>query len=100
MIERYCVPLSGALAVQGGRVMRFPKGLQQLLVGDHFGIVFDLNDLGVAGVAGANFLVGRILFGAAGIAAGDGLDAGEHLKHRFGAPETAAAQRGDFSVIG
>jgi len=39
-------------------------------------IVLDLNDLGVAGIADANFLVGGIHLRAAGIAAGNGLDAG------------------------
>ena len=53
----------------------------------------------VAGVTGANFVVSRILFSAAGIAAGDGLDAREHLENRFGAPKAAAAQRGGLSVI-
>jgi len=93
-------PVVGALGIHGGRVMGLPEGVDQLLVGNHLGIVLDLDDLRVAGVAGADLLVGWILLCAPRIAAGDRLDAGEHLVDGFGAPETAAAQRGDLKVVG
>src|SRR6266704_3069502 len=89
-----------ALAVQSRRVVSFPKSCQQPLVGNDCGIVFDLNDLGMPGVAGANILVGWVICRASRVAASDRLNAGEHLEDRFGAPEAAAAESGEFSFVG
>src|SRR5467141_2046338 len=89
-----------ALAVQSRRVVSFPKSCQQFFVGNKGGIVFDLNDLGMPGIAGANVLVGWVVCRASRVAASDRLNAGEHLEDRFGAPETAAAESGEFSFVG
>jgi hypothetical protein len=76
--------------------MRFPKDFQQFLVGDDRRIKCELNDFGMAGVAGANLLVtgiGRLSTGETG---NDRLDAGDALENGLGAPEAAAPEGGDL----
>ena len=76
------------------------KGFQKFFIRDNLGIIFNLDDFGVAGGAGANFFVSRIFFGAACKTAGDGLYTRQHLKNRLGAPETTAAKSGGFRFVG
>ena len=47
-----------ALAVEGGRVVEIEKRVQQLLEADLLGIEIEFDDLGVAGLVGADVLVG------------------------------------------
>ena len=88
-----------ALAVQRGGIVGVPEIAQQFLVGNFLRVKLDLDDLGVAGVAAANLMVGRIFGVPAGVAAGDGEDAGQPLKDRFRTPEAAATHRGKFRVV-
>ena len=87
------------LPVERGRIMRRPEDIQQTLERELLRVELDLRHLRVAGGAGANVFVGRVLLFAARVAARHGLHAVEPLKHRFGTPETAAAQRGQFRRI-
>ncbi len=83
-----------ALAVERGRIVRLPKYLQQLLVGDDRGVELNLDDFGVACCARADLLVGGVGGRAPGKAGGDRFDAGDALENRLRAPEAAAAKRG------
>lgn len=47
-----------ALTIQGCRVMYLPKYIEQLLVGDLFGVILDENGFCVAGSVSADLLVG------------------------------------------
>ena len=92
MIERYCVPDVVALAHALRRVVVLPERLEELLVGDPRRVERDLDDLGVAGPAGADLLVGRVRRVAAGVADGRGHDAGELPEVLLVAPEAAEAE--------
>ncbi len=83
----------GSLVVQLGRVMRHREiNLQDGAVGNLLRIERHLHRLGVAGAAGADHLIMRRLFVAAGIAGdGRGHPLGM-LKHRLHAPKAAACQ--------
>jgi hypothetical protein len=56
----------------------------------------ELDDFGVAGVAGANLVVSGINRRAAGETGDDRFDAGDALENGLGAPEAAAAEGGDL----
>ena len=92
-------PFVCALAIEGSRIMGLPEGVEDLRKGDHLGIKFDLDDLGVAGLAGTNILVSGVLGFAAGVATHDTFDSGKHLKQGFSAPEAAAAQDYKFCLV-
>ena len=59
-------------------------------------VVGDLDDLGVAGAAGADLFVGGFVDGAVAVAGDDGLHAFESLEDGFAAPEAAFAEGGGF----
>ena len=61
----------GPLAVRGGRVVDRPEDVEELVVGDLLGVVVDLDDLGVAGPAGADVAIGRVGERPARVADGD-----------------------------
>src|SRR6476469_8865411 len=53
------------LPIQLGWIMGFPKKIEQLLVTDHEGVVFDKHDFGVPGAIAANLFVGWTFCSAA-----------------------------------
>lgn len=89
-----------ALLIQSGGIVGGPEEIDNFLVADFGGIVVDLNDLGVAGGLGADFLIGRVFLMTACESADDPGDAVLHLELRFGTPETTAAQGGDGGFCG
>ena len=86
-----------ALGVERRRVMNDKKHVEQVGITQHRRIESDPYDLGMTGVAAAYVLVSRIGEMAAAVAGFDGIDAGQSVKHRLEAPETAAAQRRHFT---
>ena len=61
-------PEVGGDAARIGGVMGFPKDIEQLVEAYPRGVVGDFDRLGVAGFAGADFLVGRVFGGPARVA--------------------------------
>src|SRR5262249_32339704 len=49
-----------SLPVQRGRIVIFPKNVQQYLVGDHGRVKLDLHGFGVSCTVGTDLLVGRL----------------------------------------
>ena len=90
----------GTLTIEGGRVMRLPEKIDDLFVGNLCRVVLYLHHLGMAGFAGPDFLVGRILGLPAGVAGHNGDDAGEAFVNGFDAPEASSAEGGCFSFHG
>src|SRR5262249_19682163 len=82
----------GALAVQGGGVVKVEEDFEDVGVGDLLGVELDFYSLGVAGLAGADFFVGGIAGKAAGVAGADRPNAAQAFEHRLGAPEAASGQ--------
>ena len=82
----------GALAVKLCKIVGLEKQLCQLLVADYFGIIRDLDGLGVAGFVGADLLVGGIVNVAARVSDGCGDNAGYFVEVIFGPPETAGCE--------
>src|SRR5512139_574331 len=89
-----------ALAVELGRVVQREEHLQQVAVRNHVWVEAHLHHLGVAGVAVADVLVGRVLRVAPHVAGDGGFDAAQAVEHRFEAPEAAAGEGGDFTWHG
>src|SRR6185437_2356450 len=81
-----------ALAHALGRVVALPEGLEQRVVADDARIEDDQHGLGMAGEAGADFLIGGVGRVAAGIAHRGGVDAGQAPEAALGAPEAAEAE--------
>ncbi|KIU01644.1 hypothetical protein QU38_00570, partial [Staphylococcus aureus] len=81
-----------ALAVELGRIVRRQEDVEDLAIADLVGIEAHPDRLGMAGRAGADFLVGRVFLGPSDIAALDRLHADHVVEHGFGAPETAPGQ--------
>jgi hypothetical protein len=81
MPERYCVPT----AAEPPRQRHFPKA-------DAAGFETHANDLGMAGVAIADLLIGRLGHMAVGVARFDRRDAIDPLVHGFQAPEATATE--------
>src|SRR3989338_5070502 len=79
--------------------MQRKKYFQQGAVGYDRRIVFNFIHLGMAGRAGAHSVVGRVFRVAAGIAGGNRSDAFEVCKNRLSAPETPAAEHGNFIFL-
>ena len=94
------MPTVVALAHALGRVVVLPEGLEQLLVRDLRRVVGDQHDLGVAGPAGADLLVGRVRGVAAGIADGRRHDAGELPEVLLVAPEAAETEDRGLGALG
>src|SRR3546814_9927873 len=69
-------------------------------IGNDRRVKADADRLGMAGVAAAHLLVGRIRGVTSDIAALDPLDAFERLEHGFGAPEAASGENGGFTGHG
>ena len=90
----------GALAIECGGVVSVEEDIEDLFVSDFGGVVFDLDDFGVAGESCADLFVGRIFLEAAGVTADDFFDAFELQKDGFGAPEATAAEGSDFGFWG
>jgi hypothetical protein len=82
-----------SLPVELGRVVNGEKHLEQVAVADLVGVVLDLDDLGMACVAGTDLSVRRIGHVAAGVAGDSRLDTGELLERGLDTPETAATER-------
>ena len=80
--------------------MRREMDVEQICIADFGGVIGDADRLGMAGIAAANLLVGRIRHRAADIAAFDRLDPAKRLKHGFGAPEAASGKNGGLSGHG
>jgi len=80
------------LAVEGGGVMEGKEGVQQLLVADLRGVEVEFDDLGVAGLIGANIPVGGLGQRAALITNGHCPNAGNGREGRFDSPKTAGCK--------
>ena len=79
-----------ALTHSLGRVVAFPEGLEQLIVGDLLGVEYHQHRFGMAGTAGAHLLVGRVGGMTAGVTNRSGKDALAELpEFSLRAPEAA-----------
>src|SRR5690606_23057113 len=87
-----------ALTVRGRRGVGREEDEEEVAGRHLLGVVGDLDDLGVAGAAGADLAVGGVLDAAAGVAGRDLPDAAERLHHGLDAPEAAAAEGRGFGV--
>ena len=85
-----------ALTVELGRVMEGEEYLQQLAIAELVSVEGNADRLGMAGIAAADLLVGRIDGLPAGIAAFDRLHSDDIEEHRLGAPETSACEHRHF----
>ena len=81
-----------------GWVDRVPEGGHQIAEGHFARIVGDLNHFAMAGAAGCNLPVGRILDMPAAVARDGGDDAGDLVEVGFNAPEAAAGENDGFSL--
>src|SRR5262245_21850312 len=59
----------GALPVHGGRVMGIPKQFEQFVVRNPLWVEGDLDDFGMPGVPGADFLISWVILLAPGVTA-------------------------------
>src|SRR5687767_12852367 len=71
-----------------------PENIEQPFIADFFWIIGYLDGFSMAGAAGHNLLVSRILFSAADVAGGRREHAFELIVRRFHAPEAAPGKRG------
>ena len=69
-----------------------PEGVEQFLVADFLWILGYPHGLGVAGAAGNDLFVGRVLFRAAGEAGHGGDHAFDLIEEALHGPETAAGK--------
>ena len=81
-----------ALAVECGGVVEGEEGVEKLFEADAVGVEVEFDDLGVAGLVGADVLVGGAVELAALIPDGSGGYARNGGKGRFNSPETAGAE--------
>src|SRR5439155_11013533 len=86
------------LTVQRGRVVNREEDVEQVVERYDGGVEGDLDDLGVARGAGADFLVRRVRDAPAGVARLHLLDALQILEGRLEAPEAPAGQSSDFAL--
>src|SRR5579863_7707070 len=84
------VPLPHALR----RIVVLPKDLEQRLVAELRRVEHDEHDLGVPGAARTDFLIGRVLREAAGVADGRRVDAGRLPELPFRPPKAAEGEHG------
>src|SRR5205085_1697761 len=82
-----------ALAVELGWIVGCEEDVEDVAIAHLVGVEGHPDRLGMAGVAAADLLVGRVGDMAADIAALDLADADNVLEHRLGAPEAPAGQR-------
>ena len=80
------------LAAGVGRIDVHPEDLEQLLEADLGRVIADLHGLGVAGGAGRNLLVGRVIDMTVDVAGDYRMHAVEFFKGRLHAPEAAAGK--------
>ena len=83
-----------ALAHALGRVMALKEQFHEVRESDFGGVEDDLDDLGMAGAAGADFFIGRVRGDAASIADTGQPDALGLPEDALGAPEAAEAEDG------
>jgi len=88
-----------ALAHALDRVVVFPEHFQELALGDFPRVKHDQHEFGLAGPAGADFLVAPVGRLAARIADRGGPYAGLLPELALGAPEAAEAEGGDFQPL-
>ena len=81
-------------------VMALPEELEEVLEADDLGIEDYEHDFSVAGISGADRLIGRIRCCAAGIADRGGVHAIGFPKETLGAPETSETEYGLLHMIG
>ena len=79
--------------------MGVPEDLEDFLVRNRLGVIFNLADFRMSSLTGAHFLVSWVLLVAAGITTGHRFHARQHLENGLGAPETAAANRGELGRV-
>src|SRR3546814_3121378 len=77
--------------------MRISDWSSDVCSSDLGGVIGNADRLGMAGIAAAYLLVGRIGEGAARIAALDAFDPRQRLEHSLGAPEAASGENGGVS---
>ena len=87
-----------SLTVQGRRVVQREEDFEQFAVTDFVGVKMELYNFGVAGLAGADLLVGGVFNCAAHIAGDGGFNAFKAVIGRFQAPETAAGEGRDVLI--
>ena len=88
-----------ALAHALGRVVLLEEDLEQVGVGDLRRVEGDQHRLGVAGLAAADLLVGRVRRGAVHVADRRRVDAVEPPEEPLGAPEAAEGEVGDLDPV-
>jgi hypothetical protein len=100
MPERYWATDVVALAHALRRIVAFPEGLEQRVVGNLFRIIDHQHHLVVTGAARADFLIGRIGRHPAGIADGGDMDAiAQFPEFALGAPEAPEAEHRLFEAV-
>src|SRR5262245_4437207 len=82
-----------------GRVMRLEEDLEQLLVADPLRVEHHHHRLGMAGLAGAQLLIGRVRRLTTHIADGGDPHAGHRPEQPLGAPIAAKREIGDFRAF-
>src|SRR5690242_8140178 len=80
------------LAIHRGGIMGRPEDIEQLLVVHLLRVIGNLNDFGMAGLVGADILVGGIVRVAAQIAHGRVDDAGYLTKGFFHSPKASSSK--------
>ena len=96
VLRAHVVALAHALR----RVVTLPERAQELLEGQHLGVVGDEHGLGMARAARADLGVGRVGRVAARIAHGRRVDARQLPEEALGAPEAAEAELHDLDALG
>src|SRR5713226_4313906 len=89
-------PRVRALPIHLRGLVENPEGLQQFFIAYLRGVEGYLNDFGVAGLVGADVLVGRILSVPVRIADGCIHNTWNHAKFCFHSPEASCRERGNF----
>jgi len=89
----------GSLAVGRGGVVNLEKVLGQPAVGNPVGVEFQMNDLGMVGVAETDALIGGVVDPAAHKADFGFDDAGHVLEGMLDAPETAGGEGRLFGLL-
>src|SRR5437868_4228540 len=84
----------GSLRIQRSWIMGGPENFQDFIVADDRWIESNLDDFRVARRASADFLVGRVGDGTAGVTGNDGFYAVDALEDGFRTPKAAAAEGG------
>jgi hypothetical protein len=89
----------GTLAIHLRWIVHVPEGVNQGFITDLSRVEGHLNNLGVAGVIGANVFIGRVLRMAVAVADGGVNNSRDHAKLDFDSPEAAGSKGSGFSHV-